>query len=275
MQHDDHSPDAGDSPVAPPLERRQDEAAAFDASGMLSTGRWMWEWIKVLSVTIVFILGVRAFVVEAFKIPTGSMENTLLVGDFLLVNKAVYGAEIPIAGARLPAFTAPTRGDVVVFFPPHAPDKNFVKRIVGMPGDTLEMRGKALYRNGAREDEPYVRHLDPVTDPGDPRMAWQRDYLADSWARVGGIPPDAGQLGAAGRPAGALLRTGRQPRFLRGLPPLGVRRRGVGPRTADVRVLFVSAGPDPPLLLADRHSLGSHRRRDPLVGYDSGSPGRT
>jgi hypothetical protein len=98
MQHDDHSPDAGDSPVAPPGERRQDEAAAFDASGMLSTGRWMWEWIKVLSVTIVFILGVRAFVVEAFKIPTGSMENTLLVGDFLLVNKAVYGAEIPIAG---------------------------------------------------------------------------------------------------------------------------------------------------------------------------------
>ena len=181
MQHDDHSPDAGDSPVAPPLERRHDEAAAFDASGMLSTGRWMWEWIKVLSVTIVFILGVRAFVVEAFKIPTGSMENTLLVGDFLLVNKAVYGAEIPIAGARLPAFTDPTRGDVVVFFPPHAPDKNFVKRIVGMPGDTLEMRGKVLYRDGVPQDEPYARHLDPVTDPGDPRMMWQRDYLTESW----------------------------------------------------------------------------------------------
>lgn len=145
----------------------------------MSTGRWVWEWTKAISTAILLFLGVRTFAVEAFKIPTGSMEGTLLIGDFLLVNKAVYGAEIPLTDRRLPAFAQPGRGDVVVFLPPHDPHKNYVKRIVGVPGDTLEMRHKVLYRNGQPQDEAFVRHSDPLGDPADPRMEWQLEYLAD------------------------------------------------------------------------------------------------
>lgn len=150
-----------------------------ESRGSISTGRWMWEGVKAVSTAIVLFLLIRTFIVEAFKIPTGSMENTLLVGDFLLVNKAVYGAEIPIAHRRLPGFAVPQREDVVVFLPPHDPQKNYVKRIVGMGGDTLEMRDKVLYLNGRPMVEPYARHLDPFSDPADPRMLWQRDHLVD------------------------------------------------------------------------------------------------
>jgi signal peptidase I len=149
---------------------------ADQTRGSISTGRWMWEWFKAISTAIVLFLVIRTFIVEAFKIPTGSMENTLLVGDFLLVNKAVYGAEVPVAHARLPAFATPGRGDVIVFLPPHDPSKNYVKRLVGLPGDTLEMRDKVLYLDGEPQAEPYARHIDPFSDPIDPRMSWQLEY---------------------------------------------------------------------------------------------------
>ncbi|MBV9773266.1 MAG: signal peptidase I [Gemmatimonadetes bacterium] len=138
----------------------------------------MWEWVKAISTAILLFLVVRTFVVEAFKIPTGSMERTLLVGDFLLVNKAVYGAEVPYTHTHLPAFSEPSRGDVIVFLPPHDPTKNYVKRLIGLPGDTLEMHDKVLYLDGKPQPEPYVRHIDPITDPGDPQMMWQLSYLA-------------------------------------------------------------------------------------------------
>ena len=149
----------------------------------MSTGRWMWEWTKAIATAILLFLVVRTFVVEAFKIPTGSMERTLLVGDFLLVNKAVYGAEVPTTHIRLPAFSELERGDVVVFIPPHDPSKYYVKRLVGLPGDTLAMRDKVLYLNGEPQPEEYVRHVDPLTDPGDSRMMWQAEHLAGgtSW----------------------------------------------------------------------------------------------
>lgn len=153
-----------------------------ESRGSMSTGRWMWEGIKAVSTAIVLFLVIRTFVVEAFKIPTGSMENTLLVGDFLLVNKAVYGAEIPIAHTRLPAFADPQREDVIVFLPPHDPSKNYVKRIVGLPGDTLAMRDKVLLINGDPQVEPYARHIDLFTDPTDPRMYWQRAFLVGDTA---------------------------------------------------------------------------------------------
>ncbi len=142
----------------------------------VSLGRWTWEWIKSLVIALILFLVIRTFVIEAFRIPTGSMENTLLVGDFLLVNKAVYGAQVPGTEIRLPAFGEPGRGDVVVFTPPHDPDKNYVKRLVGVPGDTLEMREKVLFRNGDPVPEEYVRHADPL-DSHAPSMLWQRDYL--------------------------------------------------------------------------------------------------
>ncbi len=115
-----------------------------------STGyvRVTWEWTRSIIIAVVLFLAVRAFLVEAFKIPTSSMEETLLVGDYLLVNKAVYGAEVPFLGLRLPGWREPGHGEVVVFHPPHDPEKNYVKRVVGLPGDTLEMREKTLLVNG-------------------------------------------------------------------------------------------------------------------------------
>jgi len=151
----------------------------YESRGTMSTGRWMWEGIKAVSTAIVLFLLIRTFLVEAFKIPTGSMENTLLVGDFLLVNKAVYGAEIPVTHAHLPGFADPRRNDVIVFLPPHDPTKNYVKRIVGVAGDTLQMRDKLLYLNGEPQRESWARNIDPFTDPSDPRMQWQREFLVN------------------------------------------------------------------------------------------------
>src|SRR3954469_22016294 len=101
---------------------------------------FFWDMTKVLQVAVLAFLLIRTFLVEAFKIPSGSMEHTLLVGDFLLVNKLVYGAEAPFTPARLPKTRPPHVGDVIVFDYPRDLTKNFVKRLVGLPGDTVEMR---------------------------------------------------------------------------------------------------------------------------------------
>jgi signal peptidase I len=143
-----------------------------------STGRWLWEWVKSISVAILLFLVIRTFAVEAFKIPTGSMERTLLVGDFLLVNKAVYGAQVPFTAIRLPAFDSPERADVVVFQYPIDPSKNYVKRVVGLPGDRVSMRHGELYLNGERQTESYVQHTQPAGDYYDPQFEWQRKHLA-------------------------------------------------------------------------------------------------
>jgi signal peptidase I len=136
--------------------------------------------VKTLSVAFVIFLLVRTFLVEAFRIPTGSMESTLLIGDFLLVNKAVYGATIPGTELRLPGLREPQRGDIVVFTNPEDLKSNYVKRIVGLPGDTLAMQDGVLYVNGERELEPYVQRVDPSNDEYTPRFDWQRSYLAPS-----------------------------------------------------------------------------------------------
>lgn len=143
----------------------------------VSSGRWAWEWIKSFLIALGLFLIIRTFFVEAFRIPTGSMEQTLLVGDFLLVNKLSFGAVVPGTGLRLPALTEPARGDVVVFVPPHETGRNYVKRLVGLPGDTLEMRRKTLYVNGRPQDEGYTSH----SDPGDiyvSGMFWQCAHTA-------------------------------------------------------------------------------------------------
>lgn len=142
--------------------------------------RGMWEWAKSLQVALVVFLLVRAFLVEAFKIPSGSMESTLLVGDFLLVNKLLYGAEVPFTGKHLPAVRKPAHGDVVVFQWPEDPTKNFVKRVVGLSGDTIEMREGKLIRNGSLLDERYAVRLEPWVDPAGEEFRWQRDFLAPS-----------------------------------------------------------------------------------------------
>ena len=140
---------------------------------------WAWEWAKSLLIALVIWFFLRSLLLEAFRIPSGSMENTLLVGDFLFVNKALYGAEVPVIGTRLPAIREPGMDDIVVFISPEDEDMNVVKRIVGMPGDTLSMRNNQLIRNGTAIDEPWAIRSDDSMDPQDPRMRWQAEYLTD------------------------------------------------------------------------------------------------
>lgn len=152
-----------------------------------SIGRWFLEWIKSIAVALVVWQVVRTLVIEAFRIPSGSMENTLLVGDFLFVNKFLYGAEVPFTGKRLPAVREPERGDIVVFDSVEE-DLKVVKRLVGVAGDTLAMRDGELYRNGVRLDEPYAQSTDPDRSE-DPLMrarmrAWQVPHFA------GPVPAD-------------------------------------------------------------------------------------
>ncbi len=141
---------------------------------------FLWEWTKIFWISVALFLVIRTFFVEAFKIPTGSMENTLQAGDFLLVNKLAYGAEVPFTHERLPAFGHPKFGDVIVFDWPVDPTVNFVKRLVGLPGDTLAMRGGILVRDGRAVSERYVRREDPDVDASGEDFSWQRDYLVRS-----------------------------------------------------------------------------------------------
>jgi signal peptidase I len=150
-------------------EQRADALRRVNRRGL----EWVWEWAKSLLIALGLFVFVRAFFVEAFKIPTGSMERTLLVGDFLLVNKMVYGAEVPFTNRRLPAVNVPDRGDVMVFRWPEDRSKDFVKRVVGVPGDTLAMRDGALILNGRLQREAYVVHNEPDADPAGEAFRWQ------------------------------------------------------------------------------------------------------
>jgi signal peptidase I len=160
-----------------------------------TSARFLWEWMKIMAVSIVLFLLIRTFFVEAFKIPSGSMERTLLVGDFLLVNKLVYGAEVPFTHSRLPRLREPKRGDVIVFEWPEDPTKNFVKRLVGLPGDTVEMRSGALIRNSTIVPEQYVEHTEPDMDPAPEDFRWQRDYIVRSAAAAASYHPSRNNWG--------------------------------------------------------------------------------
>src|ERR1044072_5494967 len=165
-------------PVAPPRAITPEQrVGALRAVNRRSPLTFFWEWLKVTLVAMIFFLVIRAFIVEAFKIPSGSMEHTLLVGDFLLVNKLVYGAEVPFTHTRLPKLRTPPVGDVIVFDYPRDLTKNFVKRLVGLPGDTVEMRDGVLFRNGTRVTESYVERADVDYDSPEEEFAWQREYL--------------------------------------------------------------------------------------------------
>jgi len=114
------------------------------------------EWIEALAVAAFLAFCViRPFVVQAFKIPTGSMRPTLLEGDLILVNKFIYGAKVPFTKYRLPKLREPKRGDVIVFIYPEDKKKDFIKRLVGLPKDIIEIKSGTIYVN----DEPL---LDPV-----------------------------------------------------------------------------------------------------------------
>jgi signal peptidase I len=113
------------------------------------------EWAESIVIAFILAMIIRTFVVQAFKIPTGSMRLTLLEGDVILVNKFIYGAKIPFTDLRLPAVRQPKRGDVIVFIYPENPKKDFIKRLVAFAGETVEIKSGTIYIN----DKPL---LEPV-----------------------------------------------------------------------------------------------------------------
>jgi signal peptidase I len=137
---------------------------------------WLWDWAKSIIVALVVWFFLRTFLVEAFRIPSGSMENTLLIGDFLFVNKALYGAEVPIINTRLPAVREPQRDDILVFDSVEEEGLKVVKRLIGMPGDTLSMENGELFRNGERVHEPYAVHTDPTRSEDPIQRAKMREW---------------------------------------------------------------------------------------------------
>lgn len=115
------------------------------------------ENIEAILVAVVLALIIRTFIVQAFKIPSGSMMNTLLIGDHILVNKFIYGVKIPFSGITLIPIKDPQRGDIVVFKYPKDPSKDFIKRVVGVGGDTVEIKNKRVYVNGQPvQDKDYA-----------------------------------------------------------------------------------------------------------------------
>jgi signal peptidase I len=129
------------------------------------------EWFDALIIAAIFATFLRIFVVESYRIPTGSMENTLMAGDFLFVNKYVYGAKIPFTDSRLPVVQPIQRGDIIVFKFPKDRSLNYIKRCVALPGDLLEIRDRKLYVNGKESALPeHAQFL------GDPMMKGLGDF---------------------------------------------------------------------------------------------------
>jgi signal peptidase I len=125
------------------------------------------EYFESIVIAVILALFIRTFVVQAFKIPTGSMEETLLIGDHLLVNKFVFApAPSGLERALLPIGTIKRR-DVLVFKYPAEPERDFIKRVIGLPGETVELREKKVYVNGMPLDEPYVHFLTAPSGPSE------------------------------------------------------------------------------------------------------------
>ena len=144
------------------------------------------EYFESIVIAVIMALFIRTFVVQAFKIPTGSMEPNLLIGDHLLVNKFVFGpgsferAILPTRDIR--------RGDVVVFKYPEDPERDFIKRVIGLPGETLELKAHRIQINGKPLDEPYAYYLPRPS--GDGLHESTSDDVRDSYGPVV-VPPDA------------------------------------------------------------------------------------
>ena len=174
-------------------------------------GGWR-ENIEAILVAIVIALFIRTFVVQAFKIPSGSMKPTLQIGDHILVNKFIYGVKIPYWRKTIIPGKDPQAGDIIVFKPPHDPEKDFIKRVIGTAGDVIECRNKHLFINHKPVIHDYGVHTDsrvftqnmserdnfgPITVPENAlfMMGDNRDESYDS--RFWGFVPMANFLGQA------------------------------------------------------------------------------
>lgn len=117
------------------------------------------EWGDSILVAFILALLIRTFSVQAFRIPSGSMRNTLIEGDRLLVNKLSYGALVPFTDYRLPGFSYPKRGDIVVFKYPEDPKRDFIKRLIAVGGETVEIKFGDIYINGRLVDDPVIKNI--------------------------------------------------------------------------------------------------------------------
>jgi len=132
---------------------------------MTNRKKIIWEYAKAIITALVLAMLIRTFIIQAFKIPSGSMIPTLLVGDHILVNKFLYGTKIPFSDKKVLIFKKPERGDIMVFKYPENPSKDFIKRVVAVEGDVIESKNKEIYVNGSRVKEPYTQHTDSSMRP--------------------------------------------------------------------------------------------------------------
>ena len=123
------------------------------------------EYAESIAIAILLALVIRTYLVQAFKIPSGSMEDTLAIGDHLLVSKFMYGTNIPFVDKRVLTIRDPRRGDVIVFEYPEDPSKDFIKRVIGTPGDVVEGKAKKVYVNGVLYENPHEIHKEQEIIP--------------------------------------------------------------------------------------------------------------
>ena len=186
------------SSAGSPARSSKNVVAAARANGGTrapsSRGKYWWEQFKSLAGALAIFLFIRAFFIEAYRIPSGSMIPAMLVGDWLFVNKLVYGPNIPFTSTNLPGYSEPKRGEIVVFKSPvqidqpEDPTPTLVKRIIGMPTDTIHMRNAMVYINGIAQRQGYGA----ASEPGDPNEVsplyeWQKNFDLDQ-SRFGSAP---------------------------------------------------------------------------------------
>lgn len=123
------------------------------------------EYIEAILIAIIIAMFIRTFVVQAFKIPSGSMKPTLLIGDHILVSKFSYGVKIPLLRKTVIPLGEPKREDIVVFVYPEDPSKDFIKRVIAVAGDSVEIRDKKVYINGEAYGDPYGTFTDSLIIP--------------------------------------------------------------------------------------------------------------
>ena len=123
------------------------------------------EYAESILIAVLLALVIRTYLVQAFKIPSGSMEDTLVIGDHLLVNKFIYGTKVPFADKTVIKLRDPRRGDVIVFEYPEDPKKDFIKRVVGLPGDVVEGRDKKVFVNGKQYENVHEIHKESTIVP--------------------------------------------------------------------------------------------------------------
>lgn len=139
-----------------------------------------WEITEIIIIAVILALVIRFFAVQAYKIPSGSMLETLQIGDYLLVTRFNYAVKVPFTDIEIVRTGEPEHGDIIVFRYPLDPSQDYIKRVIGLPGDTIEIRNKQIFRNGQLIREPYVRIAKP----------WSNIPGVDTFGKIT-VPPDS------------------------------------------------------------------------------------